>query len=331
MSSIKRAAFALAAFVALGGGAQAAAPAAKAKAPPAKAAPSKAPEKKPPPPPGPPAKWLTTGGEGSALAFDAASIRKDKDGKVTLLHAVFSSAPMPAPDAIGGGSYNGLVGELTIDCKAKSARPGEALLLLPDGKQRPVPAPPNGQFAPIGQGDARAYFYEIACDGRRPLDLYPSAGGAKLVETLKRTAGQQHVGALAKKGWTFALGDASRLVAIDTSSTKRAGAIVTQNELSWMRQPQTTAGKIWRYNELTVQYDCAAGKRRVDGPMQVFASDDKLVHEELVTNGPWTPIDPNGPAGYLLQMACKDRKLLGLPSGSRAAALARLKEIASLQ
>jgi hypothetical protein len=54
------------------------------------------------------------------------------------------------------------------------------------------------------------------------------------------------------------------------------------------------------------------------------------VHEETVANAPWETISGAGPTA-LLEMACKNRKLIGLPSGSRTAVLSRLKEIAAVQ
>jgi hypothetical protein len=146
---------------------------------------------------------------------------------------------------------------------------------------------------------------------------------------MKRISSEKHVTTNANKGWAFAIGDGARLVAIDTSATKRAGETVTQTELNWMRVLQTTNNEQWRYNITGVEYDCVGAKRRMAGALQVYGPDDNVVHEESVSGAAWTVIDPKSPAAYLLQIACKNRPLLGLPSGSKGAVLSRLKEIAA--
>lgn len=275
-------------------------------------------------------RWIVMGGEGRASAIDLASVKKNPDGSLSLDHAFYSAAPMAAPEVLGGGVYHGLIGELTVDCKARLAKLGAATFFFPDGLNRELSAPPNLQFSPVTASDSRLLFLEAACTGRRPVDVYAAADRAKALERLRRLARQPRVTSQSKAGWVVALGDASRLVAIDTSSSRRAGDIVTQTELTWMVRPQTTNGQTWRYNQITVEYDCAKGRRRGAGPMQIFAPDDKLVHEEVVKDAPWAALPPNGPPAMLLEMACKNRKLEGLPSGARGAVLARLKEITAL-
>ena len=103
-----------------------------------------------------------------------------------------------------------------------------------------------------------------------------------------------------------------------------------QPEIAWMRKPQSTNGQSWRYYYLVTEYDCAKGRRRGNGPFRIYNDADQPVHEETITDAPWETL--SGPeAGSLLEMACKNRKLTGLPSGSRSGVLARLKELAAVQ
>jgi hypothetical protein len=188
-------------------------------------------------------------------------------------------------------------------------------------------AAPNATFQKTKPGDYRTYFGEVACAARKDVDAYPATGRAAAVSTLKKIAATPHVTVSGGKGWTFAQGDGARLVAVDTTSAKRQGAIVTQPEINWMLKPQSTNGQTWRYYQLTMEYDCASGKRRGTGFLRIYDGEDRPVHEETVSNAPWEAVAGGGPTA-LLEMACKNRKLIGLPSGSRTAVLSRLKEIA---
>ena len=275
-------------------------------------------------------KWLVVGGDGSALGYDAASVKKDAAGLANVRYAVFSAQPLPPPPAFPGSSLFGFLGEMTINCKDKTFRTGATTFYFAYGTERSVAALPNAPFEKFKAGDYHAYFTDVVCGGRKDVDAYTAAGRTAGLALLKKISATPHVTVTSGKGWTFADGDGARLVAIDTSSAKRTGATVTQTEINWMLKPQATNGQTWRYYQLTTEYDCAGGRRRGAGFLRIYDDEDRPVHEETVSNAPWEAVAGPGPKG-LLEMACKDRKLMGLPSGSRTAVLSRLKEIAAVK
>jgi hypothetical protein len=276
-------------------------------------------------------KWLVVGGDGSALGYDAASMKKDAAGIAAIRYSVFSATALAPPPGMVDSTLFGFVGEMAINCKDRTFKSGgTTYYFAASGAERAVVAPPNATFEKAKAGDYRNYFAEVACNGRKDIDAYPAAGRANAVALMKKIAATPHVTINAGKGWTFAQGDGARLVAVDTSSAKRQGAIVTQTEINWMLKPQATNGQPWRYYQLTTEYDCAGNKRRGAGFLRIYDGQDRPVHEETVSEAAWEAVTGPGPTA-LLEMACKNRKLTGLPSGSRTAVLSRLKEIAAVQ
>src|SRR5678816_1070067 len=69
-------------------------------------------------------KWLVVGGDGSALGYDVASVKKDAAGLASLRYAVFSAQPLPPLPAFPGSALFGFLGEMTINCKDKTFRTG---------------------------------------------------------------------------------------------------------------------------------------------------------------------------------------------------------------
>lgn len=274
--------------------------------------------------------WLITGGDGSAFGYDRTSIKKEGQ-VVSLRFGVYSSTPIPAPPELPGAMVFGLSGVLAVNCQDKSFKSGEATYYLSGNGEKTVPASAAAKFEkPKAANDYRQYFLGVACQGARTLDVYPALGRKSAVATMKTVADRGHVTNTAGKGWAFAIADAGRVLAVDTSSTKRVGDSVLQPEIVWMRKPQSTNGQAWRYYFLITEYDCAKGRRRGNGPFRIYNDADMPVHEETVADAPWEPVA--GPQGQaLLEMACKNKKLTGLPSGGRGPMLSRLKELGALQ
>jgi hypothetical protein len=274
--------------------------------------------------------WVVVGGDGSALGYDRTSVKKEAANLVSLRYAVQSATALPSPPSMPASTMLGFTGVMTINCQEKSARPGETTYFFAYGGERTVAAAPKATFEKFKPSDYQAYFMDVACNGRRILDSYGARGRIEALAALKRIAASAHVTNAGAKGWTYAMGDGARLLAVDTSSTKRNGDSVLQPEIAWMRKPQTTNGQTWRYYYLVTEYDCAKGKRRGNGPFRIYNDADQPVHEETIVDAQWETL--SGPeASNLLEIACKSRKLAGLPSGSRAGMLARLKELAALQ
>jgi hypothetical protein len=274
--------------------------------------------------------WLVVGGDGSALGYDRASIRKDSPSQTTLRYAVYSATALPPPPSMAASTMFGFTGLMTFNCQDKTAKPGETTYYFAYGGERTVAAAPKTAFEKFKPGAYQAYFADVACGGRKTLDSYTAKGRAEGLALLKKIAATAHVTNAGAKGWTYALGDGARLLAVDTSSTKRIGDNVLQPEIAWMRKPQSTNGQSWRYYYLVTEYDCAKGRRRGNGSFRIYNDADQPVHEETIADAPWEAL--SGPeATSLLEMACKNRKLTGLPSGSRAGVLTRLKELAAVQ
>lgn len=281
--------------------------------------------------------WVISGGDGSSLGFDRASIAKTAAaGKtpatVSLRYGAFSTTPMPTPPALAGASLLGFVGVMAVNCQDKSIRPGEITYYFAGAgaSERSIPADPRTVFEKLKPGDYRQYFVDVACTGPKPADYYMAQGRTNGLSAMRRVAATAHVTNTGGKGWTFAMGDPARLMAIDTTSTKRSGDIVVQSEINWMRKPQVTNGEPWRYLQMTFEYDCAKGRRRGSGPLRIYADDDHPVHEETVADAPWEPL-AGAQAASLLEIACKNKKLAGLPVGTRSAMLQRLKELNTIQ
>jgi hypothetical protein len=217
---------------------------------------------------------------------------------------------------------------MTLNCQDKSFKTGETTYYFAYGGERTIAAAPTAVFEKPKTNDFHAFFFDAVCGGRKFFDSYPAKTRAEAVATLKRISGAAHVTTSGAKGWAFAQADGAKLVAIDTSSTKRAGDTVLQTEINWMRKPQTTNGQTWRYFQLVTEYDCAKGRRRGAGSFRIYDDADRPVHEETIADAPWEAL--SGPQGAdLLEMTCKNKKLPALPSGPRAAMLARLKELAA--
>lgn len=228
--------------------------------------------------------WLVIGGDGRAVGYDRASVTKDAAGVFSLIQGGYSIASMAAPPAIGGGTYNGLVGEVKINCKDNTLRTGATTFLSKGAPDRPLDAAPNARFAPVPPDDSRTFLVNVLCGGGKLSDPQLVTGRVGGVAMMKQVAGQTHVSNTGKKGWALALANPAMLVAVDTGTTKREGQMVTETELSWMRKDQTTNGSTWRYNLITYQYDCAAGKRRPNGALEIYHSANET---------PWN--DPNFP------------------------------------
>lgn len=274
--------------------------------------------------------WLVIGGDGRAVGYDRASVAKDAAGVFSVMQGGYSIAAMAAPPAIGGGSYNGLVGEVKINCKDKTLRTGATTFLSNGAPDRPLEAAPNARFTPVPPDDSRIFLVNRLCANDRLADPHLAVGRGAGVALLKQIAGQAHVANTGKKGWALALTNPAMLVAVDTSSARREGSMITETEIAWMRKDQTTNGTAWRYSQISYQYDCAAGKRRPNGPLQIYAADNSLVHEETASDAPWSALPPEGGGTMMLDMVCGGRKLLGLPVGARGAMVARLRELAIL-
>lgn len=274
--------------------------------------------------------WTVVGGDGSALGYDRASIKKEADGQVSLRYAVYSANALPPPPSMQASTLFGFTGVLTLNCQDRSFRTGETTYYFAYGGERTVAAAPKAPFEKAKPGEFQGYFLDVGCGGRKALDTYTARGRPDALALLKKVAATPHVINTAAKGWTFAQADGARLLAIDTTSTRKVGASVLQTEIAWMRKPQTTNGQTWRYYQLVTEYDCAKGRRRGNGPFRIYDNQDQLVHEETVGEAPWETLD--GPqAADLLEMTCKAKKLPGLPVGARAAMLSRLKELAAMQ
>jgi hypothetical protein len=274
--------------------------------------------------------WVVVGGDGSALGYDRTSIKKDALGLVSFRYAVQSATALPPPPSMAASPMFGFSGVMTINCPAKSAKAGETTYYFAYGGERTVAASPKAAFETFKPADYQAYFFDTLCNGRKILDAYDARGRADGLALLKKIAATPHVTNSAAKGWAYAMGDGARLLAVDTSSTKRVGDSVLQTEIAWMRKPQSTNGQAWRYYFLVTEYDCAKGRRRGNGPFRIYNDADQPVHEETITDAPWEAL--SGPeAANLLEIACKNRKLAGLPSGPRAAVLTRLKALAAVQ
>jgi hypothetical protein len=237
---------------------------------------------------------------------------------------------MATPPALAGSTLLGFVGAMSVNCADKSARPGEITYYFAGTADRSIPADPRSAFEKLKPGDYRLYLAEVACTGPKPADVYVAVGRTNGLAAMRKVAATNHITNTGAKGWTFALGDPARLMAIDTSSTKRTGNIVVQTEINWMRKPQVTNGEPWRYLQMTFEYDCAKAMRRGSGPLRIYADDDHPVHEETVADARWEPL-AGAQATQLLEIACKSKKLAGLPVGPRAAMLVRLKELNSIQ
>lgn len=272
--------------------------------------------------------WMVVGGDGTAVAYDRASVKKAGD-IITFRQGGYSIAPIPAPATIGGSPYNGLVGEVSVNCKDRTAKTGATTFILVSGVERALDAPPAAKFAPVVRGDTLAYFLPIVCDGRPPIDPHMAIGRKEGLALMQSLARQQRITASAGKGWTFAIAMRTSLTAIDTSSWKKTGDVVTQSEITWMREDQVNDGASWRYSIIPFEYDCVVGRRRANGMLQFFSSDNTLAHEEQV-EAPWALLPPDSPGGVLFDMACKGRKLAGLPIGLRGPMIARLRELAVL-
>lgn len=267
--------------------------------------------------------WLVFGGDGGAYGFDRKSMIKAATGEVTVQHGVFTADPQ----TLNGTPYTGLIGSLVIDCKARTAAPGSVSLYGAAGVLLSLAPPADRKASPIGVGNPRAIIADIICEARKGVDPHLAAGRPAAIDLMRAMSRQAHVKTDAAKGWAFAAYTTTALLAIDTSSTKRAGDIAQQTEMTWMRNDQTTNGQAWRYNQVAVEYDCAGKKRRGAGSLQFFAADGKLVHEEALKDQAWTPLPAGSP---MLDMACNGRKLAGLPVGAREAMIARLRELAVL-
>jgi hypothetical protein len=279
--------------------------------------------------PAPEEDWRVVGGDGSALGYDKSSIRKEGPGQVSLRYGVYSATALPTPPGVTGKSMFGFSGLMTVNCQDKTAKGGETTYYFAYGGERTSPPPAKANFEKVRRGDYTAYFLDVACNGRKTLDTYEAKGRAEGIALLRTVSGLPHVTNTAAKGWTFALADGARLLAIDTSATKRTGQTVMQPEIAWMRKPQTTNGQSWRYYFLVTEYDCAKGRRRGAGSFRIYNDADQPVHEETIADAPWEPL--SGPeATALLDMACKNKKLAGLPSGSRSNMLVRLRQLAAM-
>jgi len=273
--------------------------------------------------------WLVVGGDGTALAYDRTSIKKSGD-LVSFRQGGFSTVAIPPPPAIGGPDYHGLVGDMSVNCKDRTALSGATTFYLVTGAERTLEAPPAAKFTPVPPGDSRAYFVPIVCGERPPVDPHIAVGRKEGLATMKLLAAKKRVTASAKVGWTFALSLPPSLTAIDTSSWKREGDIVSQTEITWMRKDQVNDGLSWRYSVIPFEYDCVVGRRRAKGMLQFYAANNTLAHEEPV-EGAWALLPPSSPGSLLFDMACNGKKLAGLPSGPRAAMIIRLRELAVLQ
>ena len=271
--------------------------------------------------------WIVVGGDGSAFGYDRASIKKD-GARVSVRYGVYSATALPPPPSMTGSTLFGFTGAMTLNCQDKTFKTGETSYYFAYGGERTVAAAPNAVFEKPKPNDFHAFFFDAVCGGRKFFDSYGARTLAEAVATLKRVSSAAHVTTMGAKGWTFAQGDAARLVAIDTSSAKRTGDTVLQTEINWMRKPQTTNGQTWRYFQLVTEYDCAKGRRRGAGSFRIYDDADHPVHEETIADAPWEAL--SGPQGAdLLEITCKNKKLPALPTGPRAAMLARLKELAA--
>jgi hypothetical protein len=274
--------------------------------------------------------WVVVGGDGSALAFDKASIKKNAANEYSLRYAVYSAQALTPPPSVGAQAMFGFTGALSVNCIEKTSKGGDVTYFLAYGSEKTVPADPKSGFVKVRAGDYQAYFLDVACSGRKASDAYTAKGRADGIALMKKIAALPHVTNTGAKGWTFAIADNARLLAIDTSTTKRNGDTVLQPEIAWMRKPQTTNGQSWRYYYLITEYDCAKGKRRGNGAFRIYNDLDQPVHEETIVDAQWETL--SGPeAQALLELTCKNHKLPGLPSGSRSSMLARLKELAAVQ
>jgi hypothetical protein len=216
--------------------------------------------------------WVVVGGDGSALGYDRASIKKDSPSQTTLRYAVYSATALPPPPSMAASTMFGFTGLMTFNCQDKTAKPGETTYYFAYGGERTVAAAPKTAFEKFKPGAYQAYFADVACGGRKTLDSYTAKGRAEGLALLKKIAATPHVTNAGAKGWTYAIGDAARLLAVDTSSTKRVGDSVLQPEIAWMRKPQSTNGQSWRYYYLVTEYDCAKGRRRGNGAFRIAAS-----------------------------------------------------------
>ncbi|MDB5451948.1 MAG: hypothetical protein JWO33_526 [Caulobacteraceae bacterium] len=273
--------------------------------------------------------WMIVGGDGSALGYDRAAVKKDTAGRTSVRYGVYSATAMPPPPSMAASTLFGFTGTMTLNCQDKSFKTGETTYYFAYGGERTMAAAPNAAFEKPKGNDFHAFFFDAVCGGRKFFDSYGAKTRADAVAVMKKVSATPHVTNTGAKGWTFAQGDGARLLAMDTTTAKRTGDTVLQSEISWMRKPQTTNGQTWRYYQLVTEYDCAKGRRRGNGSFRIYDADDRPVHEETVSDAPWETL--SGPeATSLLEMVCKNKKLAGLPSGPRAAMLARLKELAAL-
>lgn len=270
--------------------------------------------------------WVIFGGDGGARGYDRGSIERGPGGSVTVRHALHTAEPQQ----VGGQPYNTAIGQLTLNCQALTAHLGPIEFWGPDGTRTSLQPPRAAAFMPVAADDPRGFFLEILCQGRKPADPYLAVGREEALAVMERLAGQAHVRASADKGWIFAIANSAAIFAMDTSSWRREGDVVRVNEIAWMRNTQTTDGKSWRYMVSGYEYDCAGRRRRGAGELEIYAGDNSLVHKETVADAPWTSVGASPFNGAVLDMACGQEPLWGLPTGDRAAMVRRLRELAAL-
>lgn len=270
--------------------------------------------------------WVVFGGDGGARAYDRSSIERGPGGSVTVRHALHTTAAQ----TVGGQPYNTAIGQLTLNCQARTAHLGSMEFSGADGVVADLQPPGGPAFQPVTPDDPRGFFLEALCGTRKPPDPYLAVGRDAALALMRRLAGEAHVRASAAKGWAFAIANPAAIFALDTSSWRREGDVVRVNEIAWMRNNQTTEGQSWRYMISGYEYDCAGRRRRGAGELEIYAGDNSLVHKETVAEAPWTPVGANPFNGAMLDMACGQQPLWGLPTGERAAMVRRLRELAAL-
>src|SRR3954468_22393757 len=87
--------------------------------------------------------WLVVGGDGSALGYDRASIRKDSPTQTTLRYAVYSATALPPPPSMAASTMFGFTGVMTFNCQDKTAKAGETTYYFAYGGERTVAAAPK--------------------------------------------------------------------------------------------------------------------------------------------------------------------------------------------
>ncbi|HET9159936.1 MAG TPA: hypothetical protein VFN88_04945, partial [Caulobacteraceae bacterium] len=130
--------------------------------------------------------WVVVGGDGSALAFDRASIKKNAANEYSLRYAVYSAQALTPPPSVGAQAMFGFTGALSVNCIEKTSRGGDVTYFLAYGSEKTVPADPKSGFVKVRAGDYQAYFLDVACSGRKASDAYTAKGRADGIALMKK-------------------------------------------------------------------------------------------------------------------------------------------------